>query len=261
MRDVKQLHPELQEKLTLLQKKALEEGIKIKFAECLRTVVEQEALYAKGRTTSGHIVTNARGNSYASMHQWGVAADFYLDMDVDGDGNKADDAYNNAKKMFDKVGKIAVSIGLIWGGNWKSIKDLPHVQLANWGDTPKRLKALYKTPSEFFKTWSKAPAKTGQNAISLNGNGTKTPASKSDPVPAACKASKYAGVYDVVAKSGLNLRLAAPDGGVIATIPKASEVTCYGYYERKNNSIWLFVQYGKYTGYVSKHYLNFLRIK
>ena len=85
MRDVKQLHPELQEKLALLQKKALEAGIKIKFAECLRTVVEQEALYAKGRTTSGHIVTNARGGSYASMHQWGVAADFYLDMDVDGE--------------------------------------------------------------------------------------------------------------------------------------------------------------------------------
>lgn len=261
MRDVKQLHPELQEKLALLQKKALAAGIKIKYTECLRTVVEQEVLYAKGRTTSGSIVTNARGNSYSSMHQWGVAADFCLDMDVDGDGSKTDDAFNNAKKMFDKVGEIAVSIGLIWGGNWKSIKDLPHVQLANWGDTTKRLKALYKTPSNFFKTWSTPPAKTSQNAISLNGNGTKTPASKSDPVPATRKSSKYVGAYKVTAKSGLNLRLEAPSGGIVTTIPTGSEVCCYGYYERKNNSIWLFVQYGKYTGYVSKQYLDFLRAK
>ncbi len=116
MRDTKMLHPELQIKLDLLLKACKSEGIKIAFAETLRTVAEQDALYAKGRSKPGPKVTNAPGTSYASMHQWGVAVDFYLQMDIDGDGDTADDAYNNAKKTFNRVGQIAKKLGLEWGG-------------------------------------------------------------------------------------------------------------------------------------------------
>lgn len=104
MRDTKMLHPELQIKLDLLLKACKSEGIKIAFAETLRTVAEQDALYAKGRSKPGPKVTNAPGTSYASMHQWGVAVDFYLQMDIDGDGDTADDAYNNAKKNIQSCG-------------------------------------------------------------------------------------------------------------------------------------------------------------
>ena len=79
------------------------------------------------------------------MHQWGIAFDFYR---ADGNG-----AYNNTDGFFEKVGKIGKTLGLEWGGDFKSIKDLPHFQLSDWGSTPKKLKTDYKTPEDFFKTW------------------------------------------------------------------------------------------------------------
>ena len=153
MRDLKQLHPELQEKWDTLVEKCKKQGIYIKYSECLRTKEEQDALYAKGRTAPGSIVTNARGSSYSSQHQWGIAVDFFLDMDIDCDGSKSDDAFNNSKNHFTKVGQIAKSIGLGWGGDWKSIVDTPHLYLPQWGSTTTQLKQLYGTPEKFFKTW------------------------------------------------------------------------------------------------------------
>lgn len=145
MRDTKALHPALQKKIKKLVKLCEAQGLKIGISECLRTTAEQDALYAKGRTAPGSIVTNAKGSSYSSMHQWGVAFDFYRN---DGTG-----AYNDSDGFFTKVGKLGQSIGLEWGGAWKSIVDKPHLQLATWGSTPTTLKQKYKAPDAFFKTW------------------------------------------------------------------------------------------------------------
>ena len=144
MRDVKMLHPKLQETVGILKEKCAEKGLKIGISECLRTAEEQDRLYAKGRTEAGKIVTNAKGSSYSSMHQWGVAFDFYRN---DGMG-----AYENGDSFFQKVGKIGKSLGLSWGGDWKSIKDLPHFELLEWG-TVTELKKRYKTPENFFEVW------------------------------------------------------------------------------------------------------------
>ena len=154
MRDIAALHPRLQVKLEELQEKCSTQGIIIGFSECLRTVAEQDALYAQGRTKAGNIVTNAKGSTYSSQHQWGIAADFYLNMDVDGDGTKSDDAFNNATGLFDRVGAIAVSIGLGWGGTWVSIKDRPHLYLPDWGSTTLELKKEYGTPDKFMAMWA-----------------------------------------------------------------------------------------------------------
>ena len=155
MRDFTALHPTLQEKATLLKAKCKEQGIGILFSECVRTKAEQDALYAKGRTQPGGIVTNAKGSSYSSQHQWGIAVDFYIDMDVDGDGKKSDDAFNNSTKLFNKVGAIAKSLGLGWGGDWTSIVDMPHIYLNDWGSTATKLKNQYGTPEKFMATWPK----------------------------------------------------------------------------------------------------------
>ena len=80
------------------------------------------------------------------MHQWYIAFDFFRN---DGKG-----AYNNSDGFFNKVGLIGEAIGLEWGGNWKSFVDLPHFQLASWGSTPDKLKAQYKNPDNFKKSWS-----------------------------------------------------------------------------------------------------------
>ena len=151
-RNVTDLHPTLQAKVEELKALCRQNGIEIGISECLRTVAEQDALYAQGRTTSGRIVTNCKGSSYSSMHQWGVAFDFYLKMDVDGDGVISDDAFNNSTGLFEKVGALGKKIGLEWGGDW-TIKDRPHLQLPDWGSTASKLKATYGTPDKFFATW------------------------------------------------------------------------------------------------------------
>lgn len=146
MRDIKKLHPELQVIIEKLKLECSKQGLKIGISECLRTKEEQDNLYAQGRTKSGKIVTNAKGSTYSSMHQWGIAFDFYRN---DGKG-----AYNTSDKFFEKVGAIGKKLGLEWGGNWKSIKDLPHFQLPQWGSTPSKLKQQYGTPENFFKSWN-----------------------------------------------------------------------------------------------------------
>lgn len=145
MRKIEDLHPKLQSLICDLKEECEKRGLKIGVGECLRTAEEQDKLYAKGRTEKGSIVTNAKGTSYSSMHQWGVAFDFYRN---DGKG-----AYENWDKFFYKVGEIGKELGLEWGGDFKSIKDLPHFQLADWGATPLKLKEKYKVPENFFKTW------------------------------------------------------------------------------------------------------------
>lgn len=145
MRNISDLHPRLQELVAVLKVACAENGLVIGIGECLRTKAEQDALYAKGRTEKGSIVTNAKGSTYSSMHQWGVAFDFYRN---DGKG-----AYKDTDGFFTKVGEIGKSLGLEWGGNWKSLVDKPHFQLPDWGSTASMLKKQYGTPDNFFKSW------------------------------------------------------------------------------------------------------------
>lgn len=153
MRDITKLHPILQYKLKQLQEICKKNGIPIGISECVRTVDEQDALYAKGRTSTGRIVTNARGSMYQSLHQWGVAFDFYLLKDVDGDGQIKDDTYNDSKGDFKRVGKYAKQLGLEWGGSWTSIVDKPHLQLPYWGSGSANIRNRYDTPSKFQDYW------------------------------------------------------------------------------------------------------------
>lgn len=253
MRNVKELHPELQIKLSLLQSECKKQGIVIGVGECLRTKAEQDALYAKGRTKPGKIVTKAKGNTYSSMHQWGVAVDIYLKMDVDGDGSTVDDAFNNSTGLFNKVGKIGQSIGLEWGGSWKSIKDLPHFQLTQYGSTPAQLKAKYGTPNKFMKSsaWSSSSGKKAAgNALKAQNNTDKS-AKRIESAQSLEK--KYAGSYDV----GSNCNLMSGAGtGVVAPVKKGTQVQCYGYYTKKNGKVYLFVQVGKKTGFINKNDLK-----
>lgn len=155
MRDITVCHPRLQILAENLILECEKQGLKIKIGETLRTVEEQDALYAQGRTKPGNIVTNAPGKSYSSYHQWGTAFDFFRN---DGKG-----AYYDSDGFFTKVGHIGVSLGLEWGGNWKSPVDKPHFQLPDWGSTTSGIKKLYTTPAEFMKTWEKEEPVIGWN--------------------------------------------------------------------------------------------------
>uniref|UniRef100_A0AAU8B1I0 L-Ala-D-Glu peptidase like protein n=1 Tax=Dulem virus 35 TaxID=3145753 RepID=A0AAU8B1I0_9CAUD len=153
MRDITLCHPKLQKLAAQLVEECGRQGFKIKIGETFRTKEEQDALYAQGRTKPGQIVTNSPGSSYSSFHQWGTAFDFYRN---DGKG-----AYYDNDGFFTKVGQIGASLGLEWGGNWKSIVDKPHFQLPDWGSTTKRIKILYSNPEEFMKTWAEETINPG----------------------------------------------------------------------------------------------------
>ena len=75
MRDITLCHPRIQTLAAELIRKCADQGLQIKIGETLRTTAEQDALYAQGRSKPGKIVTNAKGSSYSSYHQWGVAFD------------------------------------------------------------------------------------------------------------------------------------------------------------------------------------------
>src|SRR5688572_22238652 len=82
------LHPKVRQEVveTIIQ---VETGfpptMKVRIVQGLRTVKEQDALFAKGRTTPGPIVTKARGGK--SYHNYGLAIDFAIMYDANGDGN------------------------------------------------------------------------------------------------------------------------------------------------------------------------------
>ena len=165
MKDITLCHPILQKLAARLIEECEKQGLKIKIGETLRTVAEQDDLYAQGRTKPGSIVTNAKGSSYSSQHQWGIAFDFYRN---DGKG-----AYNEEDQFFTKVGKTAKAIGLGWGGDWTSIVDKPHIYMTDWGSTPSKLKELYKTPEAFMKTWKTDVPKEYREGFLLSAEGKR----------------------------------------------------------------------------------------
>jgi peptidoglycan L-alanyl-D-glutamate endopeptidase CwlK len=130
------VQPTIHSKAIELVKKCHFEGINILVTQGLRTIKEQDELYAKGRTTAGKIVTNVKGGF--SYHNYGLAFDFAV-IDTSTKINW------NIDSRWKRVGAIGESLGLEWGGNWKGFVDYSHFQLT-FGLTIADLKAGKKSP-------------------------------------------------------------------------------------------------------------------
>ncbi len=118
MADINLLKPKVKKMAEQLINQCNTASIPIIITQTLRTIEEQNELYAKGRTKPGKIVTNAKGGT--SFHNYGLALDFCPLVN-----GKAD--WKNLK-LFEKVAKIGISIGFEWGGSWVGFKDRPHLQ-------------------------------------------------------------------------------------------------------------------------------------
>ena len=103
-----------------------EEATKRKWgiSDARRTMAQQRDIYAQGRTKPGKVVSNAKPGQ--SAHNFGYAVDLWP-LKADGDFD-----WGASRKLFDAMGAVAVELGLTWGGNFKSILDLPHVESAQW---------------------------------------------------------------------------------------------------------------------------------
>lgn len=134
------LHPVLAASANALIQRSYARGVPIVITQGLRTIAEQNALYAQGRSKPGPIVTNARGGT--SYHNYGLAFDFALllpdgtqiswDTNRDGDKDKLAD--------WQEVVQEAKQLGLEWGGDWKSFRDYSHLQMT-FGLTTNQLRA------------------------------------------------------------------------------------------------------------------------
>ena len=120
------MHPLLRTELANILSEIGQGGVSIRLTQTLRTIQEQNDLYAIGRTKPGKIVTNAKGGQ--SYHNWGLSCDFCL-LHKDGSisWNMHEDLDKDGIADWMEVVKIFEKYGWEWGGKWK-FKDTPHFQ-------------------------------------------------------------------------------------------------------------------------------------
>lgn len=125
----------------------------------MRTIGQQEVLYALGRTAinpdgksalnpMGDIVTNARGGY--SWHNYGLAADIVARP-------SGRWSWEYAKYPYAKLGEIGITLGLTWGGSPEFTEKLgkpdpAHFQMTG-GLSIKRARSLFEQGG-LEKVWS-----------------------------------------------------------------------------------------------------------
>lgn len=130
-----QLHPSVRDSAIRAYTKACKitpVGIHPFITETDRSFKRSDELYAQGRTKPGQIVTNAKGGQ--SIHNYKLAIDFVILIDNKMSW-KVDDNWLKVVACFKEE-------GWVWGGDWKSFKDYPHVEKTN-GNSLKVLQAKY----------------------------------------------------------------------------------------------------------------------
>lgn len=139
---IAKLHPKLRGEVAQIITEIQANGINIRITQGLRTIAEQDELYAKGRTKPGPKVTNAKGGQ--SFHNFGLAVDFCL---LHKDGGISWDLHEDIDKDGIKDWMEVVAIfekhGWEWGGRWKFV-DNPHFQKV----FNKKLVDLIKLPKD-----------------------------------------------------------------------------------------------------------------
>lgn len=124
MVDLSKIYPPLLAAVQKVQAQMALEGHPMKICQGVRTAEEQNKLWQQGRITPGKIVTNADGVNRKSNHQ----------LKEDGWGHAVDLAFSTGDPFGEtqpwaRFGELVRAAGLKWGGDWKSLKDRPHVEL------------------------------------------------------------------------------------------------------------------------------------
>ena len=118
------LHPQLAEKVSKVLSVMTLLDHPMKIVQGVRSVEEQARLFAQGRTSPGKVVTNCDGVVKKSRHQ----------LAADGFGHAVDCAFvvggqvvwEGPWNLYGEVGKV---LGLVWGGDFHSLVDRPHLEL------------------------------------------------------------------------------------------------------------------------------------
>jgi len=142
---IQKMHPKVRAELReqyLTMNMALPKGVRLRFAQTLRTFAEQEAIYAQGRTKPGPVVSHAPAGH--SLHNYGLAFDIVILYDKDGNGTFETASWQE-NSHWQKVKDYFKSKGWTWGGDWAGKKrDSPHFE-KRFGKTTSDLLTLHKS--------------------------------------------------------------------------------------------------------------------
>lgn len=92
-----------------------------------RAPIEQRALYAQGRTAPGPKVTWTLESKHTKVTASGKPDSHAFDVVPVISGKAVWDAKDPAWEI---IGTVARALGLVWGGDWKKGRDMPHIELA-----------------------------------------------------------------------------------------------------------------------------------
>lgn len=120
-RDIDLLRPDVAANCHLWVERCRAAGLNVLVTNTVRDREYQAYLYEQGRTRPGGIVTNSPVPTFHADTS-GLAFDFCKNVK----GHEYDD-----KDFFREAAAIAKEMGFSWGGDWRSFKDLPHIQ---WDD-------------------------------------------------------------------------------------------------------------------------------
>lgn len=160
--DLSVVAPKLREAVTRVLQGMKDDGWKPKVVETLRTSDRQQFLFGKGRTPEqcvakgvadiygwpacpDGIVTNAPFPQN-SWHGFGLAVDI-----------AEDDAtpWIASQAFWHALGRHAGENGLLWGGAWRRLPDLPHVQWAGCALSPSVSDKLLLDTQGLNAVWAK----------------------------------------------------------------------------------------------------------
>lgn len=135
---IEKLHPLIKDDLKKIVADIEAKGLHIRITQGLRTIAEQNDLYAQGRTKPGAIVTKAKGG--LSFHNYGLAIDFCL-QHADGTITFSvnEDSNHDLKADWQNVVDIFLSYPG-WEHGDRGYFDNPHFQKV-FGTKPENLLA------------------------------------------------------------------------------------------------------------------------
>ena len=106
-RDISALTKKAQIACSLFLEECRRQGLNVLITETYRSQARQDYLYAQGRTRSGNKVTWTRNSRHTSGRAWDICKNVK--------GNEYSDS-----SFFKSCGEVAKSLGIIWGGDWKT---------------------------------------------------------------------------------------------------------------------------------------------
>ncbi|WP_102274112.1 glucosaminidase domain-containing protein [Cytobacillus massiliigabonensis] len=147
-RDISELHPTAQTACKLFLEECNKAGLDIFITETYRSQERQNYLYEQGRTRPGKVVTWTRNSNHKSRLAWDIACNKPSLYDV---------------STLKKAGQIAMSLGIGWGGVWKT-PDMPHFEVTTSWKAPKK-EEVKKEEIKLYQPTSKSLMDHTENVL------------------------------------------------------------------------------------------------